>query len=77
MAAEEAQLAVAEVQWEAEAEREAEAEWGAMVAAEVTEAVLEAMDEWKVEAECREWEAQVAAREAAASQSKVFDPGKS
>ena len=32
--------------------------------------------EWEVEAECREWEAEVAAREAAASQSKVFDPGK-
>ena len=80
----------AEAQWEAEAEREAEAEWEAMVAAEAREAVREAVVEWEVAAECREWEAEVAARDAAAQeaaiatpddrvasgQSKVFDPGK-
>ena len=47
-----------------------------VVDAECPEAVRDAVAEWEVEAECREWEAEVAAREAAASQSKVFDPGK-
>ena len=47
-----------------------------MVDAECPEAVRDAVAEWEVEAECREWEAEVAAREAAASQFKVFDPGK-
>ena len=48
----------------------------ALVDPECPEAMIRAVAEWEAEAECREWEAEVAAREAAASQFKVFDPGK-
>ena len=47
----------------------------ALMDPECPEAVIRAVAEWKAEAECREWEAEVAAREAAAIQFKVFDRG--